>query len=286
MLVCVEPKMSSDTCEHRVAVHFDAIPETYADAYLQDRSPTAFFFERRLAIVSEFLGSLKNARILDVGCGPGIYAELCTGLGLGYHGLDLSEGMIKEGQKRFGDLPGVEFTIGSMRKLPFPSNTFDGLMCLGALEYIPKNQREPCLREMIRVVKPDGILLFSLLNESSPYWRWAEHFFPLVKFTYCNIKALVTNSPRKMLKDCSAETMPTIKFGMADSLRMLRSLGLSIVGKRYFALNLVPLPLGKKFAAQSVWLSSKMEHLLSHRIFGWLGMAFVIAAKKPEWLDF
>ena len=273
-------QMSLDTNEYRVAAHFDAIPETYADTYSQECSPTAFFFKRREAIVTAFLHTLAGGRILDVGCGPGVYGEICTGQGFGYHGLDISEGMIKEAQKRFGDLPGVKFTVGGMQKLPFPSNTFDGLLCLGAFEYVPESQQDRCLRELIRVVKPNGVLLFSLLNKNSPYWRWVEYGFPLMKFVYRNAKALVTNSAPIKWKGCSAETMPTLKFGMTHTFRMLRSRDLSIVGKRYYALNLVPPPLDNKLAAQSVWISSKLERLLVTPLLGWLGMAFVIFAEK------
>jgi SAM-dependent methyltransferase len=190
--------------------------------------------------------------------------------------------MIEEAQKRFGHLSGVEFTVGSMRKLPFPSSTFDGLLCLGALEYVPKQQREPCLREMTRVVKSNGILIFSFLNKNSPYWQWVEHGFPLMRFAYRNAKALVKNSARIKLKDCSAETMPTLKFGMAENIRVLRSLGLSIVGNTYYSLNLVPPPLENKLAAQSVWVSSKLARLGSNPLLGWLGQAFIIAAKKTQ----
>jgi ubiquinone/menaquinone biosynthesis C-methylase UbiE len=273
-------KMSLDTHQRRVSTHFSTIPETYADAYSQECSPTTFFFKRREEIVTAFLHSLAGGRILDVGCGPGIYAPICTGQGFGYDGLDISEGMIEEARRRFGDLPGVEFTVGGMQKLPFPSNTFDALLCLGAFEYIPESQQELCLKELIRVVKPNGVLLFSLLNKNSLYWRWVEYGFPLMKFAYRNAKAHVTSSAPIKWKGCSAETMPTSKFKMAHTSKMLRSRGLSIVGGRYYALNLVPPPLDNKLAALSVWVSSKFERMLVSPLLGWLGMAFVIFAEK------
>lgn len=274
--------MSLDGHERRVATHFDAASAGYADAYLQERSSSAWFFGRRKAIVSSFLRSLEGGQILDVGCGPGIYAEVCIGQGFRYQGIDISERMIHEAQKRFGGLPGVEFTVGSMQHLVFPSNHFDGLLCLGALEYVPEQERESYLRELIRVVKPNGILIFSFLNKNSLYRRWVDHGFPMMKFAYCNAKALVMNSARIKLKDCSLEGVPTRSFAMTDSLRLLRALGLSIVGKSYYALNLFPPPLDKRFTTQSVWVSSKLEQLLTNPMFGGLGMAFVIAAKKSE----
>jgi len=103
-----------------------------------------------------------------------------------------------------------------------------------------------------------------------------------MRFAYGNLKSLVTNSSWRKLENCLAETMPTLKFGTADSLRVLRSLDLSIVGKSYYALNLIPPPLENKFAAQSVWISSKLERILNNPSLGWLGMAFVIAAKKSQ----
>lgn len=272
--------MSLDNHERQVAAYFDAAPAAYGDAYSQERSPFALFYSRRKAIVMSLLRCPDGGRILDVGCGPGIYAQVCVDQGFRYHGFDISEGMIGEAQKRFGDLSGVEFTVGSMRHLPFPSTSFDGLLCLGVLEYVPEQEREPCLREMVRVVKPNGTLIFSFLNKNSAYWRWVDFVYPLLKFAYSNAKALVTNSARIKLKDCSVEGVPTRRFGMSDSLRVLRSLGLSIRGKTYYAPNLFPPPLGNRLGAQSFWVSAKLEQLVAKPMLGWLGMAFVIAAEK------
>lgn len=272
--------VTSNMHEFRVAAHFGETAAGYADAYSDERSLSALFFLRRKAIVMSLLRFPKGSLILDIGCGPGIYAEVCVGQGLRYVGVDISEGMIREAQKRFGHLPGVEFAVGNMQHLPFPSDSFDGLLCLGALEYVPGPERVSSLREMVRVVKPNGVVVFSFLNKNSAYWRWVDYGYPLIKFLYSNAKALVTNSVPAKLRDCSFEEVPTARFGMADSLQMLRSLGLSIRAKTYYALNLFPPPLGARLASQAVWINSRLEQLLAIPMFGWLGMAFVIAAKK------
>jgi ubiquinone/menaquinone biosynthesis C-methylase UbiE len=273
---------TSSMYERQVAAHFGESAAGYADTYSKERSLAALFFLRRKAIVMSLLRLPKGSVVLDVGCGPGIYAEVCVGQGLCYRGVDISEGMIREAHKRFGHLPGVEFAVGSMKHLPFPSGSFDGLLCLGALEYVPEPERVSCLREMARVVKPDGVFVFSFLNKNSAYWRWVDYAYPLIKFAYYRTKALVTNSIPVTLKDCSLEGVPTWRFGMAESLRMLRSQGLFIGARTFFALNLFPPPLGDRLVSQAVWVNSRLEQLLTTRFFGWLGMAFVIAAKKSD----
>ena len=53
-------------------------------------------------------------------------------------------------------------------RLPFPEDTFDGVACLEALEFLPDAQAT--LIEMVRVLRPGGILLTS--NRTGPDVRW------------------------------------------------------------------------------------------------------------------
>lgn len=272
--------MDPNNPEGRVAQHFNLSAAAYADDYSRERSPFTYFFERRQAVVMRFLQSLDGGSILDVGCGPGIYAKPCVERGFRYYGLDISDQMINEGRRRFSDLESVEFAVGNARQLPFPSSSVDGLLCLGTLEYISQEDQAVCLREMARVVRPGGIMIFSFLNASNPYWLWVDYGFPAVRFSRRNIKALLKNSKWVSFRDCSVEALPSRKFRLGERLKLLRALGLSVVGKAYFSLSVLPPPLHVRFVHQSVWASSKLEYLLQKPVFGWLGMAFVIAAQK------
>jgi ubiquinone/menaquinone biosynthesis C-methylase UbiE len=269
-----------DDSNERVAHYFDQDPAGYADAYLHPNTSSAFFFPRRQAIVMRFLQCLEGGLILDIGCGPGIYAKPCVEQGLRYYGLDISNEMISEGRRRFGNLANVDFAVGDARRLPFPSNSVDGLLCLGVLEYVSPEQESAYLNEMARVLKPGGIMIFSFLNASSPFWIWADYFFPPIKFLVKNIKAIMKNSQSASFKDCLVEELPTRKFRLGERTKLLQSAGLSVVGNIYFSLNVLPFPLDARFPRQLVRVSSKLEHLLQIPSLRWLGMGFVIVVQK------
>lgn len=263
----------------RRADFFGEVARTYANHYAGTGTPSAYFFHRRQTLVMKFLRSVPGGAILDVGCGPGVYAKACVERGFRYRGLDASPGMIAEGRRRFGDLEGAELTVGDARRVLCPSASFDAVLCLGMLEYLSREDEAICLQELNRVLKPGGVIVFSFLNAASPYWLWIEHCYPLLKFVAANAAALVGRSKWTRLRDCK-HRRPTRRFRLAERLGALRRQQLSIERSRYFSMNVLPRPLDRLTAPPSVWVSSTLEPMLSVPGFGWLGMAFIVVARK------
>lgn len=94
--------------------------------------------QKRFAILSD-IGDLSSKNVLDVGCGLGDYCEwLKKQFGnVTYHGIDITEAMINEAQRRF---PEVEFLIASVDKLPDVS--FDYVFASGIFTYLGVNPYE------------------------------------------------------------------------------------------------------------------------------------------------
>ncbi len=260
---------------------FGVQAQTYAQHYSEIDKPVAYFFHRRQELVMNALRNIEGGAVLDVGCGPGVYASACLDRGFRYHGLDASPGMIDEGRKRLGGREGVDLAVGDARRLPYPADSFDAALCLGVLEYVSKEDEALCLQEMTRVVKPGGVIVFSFLNAASPYWLWVDHCYPLLKFVGKNIAAMLGRSKWTRLRDCKYDWQPIRRFKLREQMQTLRRRRLSIEGMRYFCLNLFPPPFDRLIVAPSIWVSSKLEPLLSVRRLGWFGMAFLVFARKP-----
>ena len=79
----------------------------------------------------------------------------------------------------------VEFKQGNARELPYPDATFDLLYNGYMFDLIPIEGFTPILKEMARVLKPDGQLV--LLNMSKPDERrtWFESVYEKWKFEPC-----------------------------------------------------------------------------------------------------
>jgi ubiquinone/menaquinone biosynthesis C-methylase UbiE len=110
-------------------------------------------------------------RILDVACGTGIVARLAApqvGSTGRVVGVDSNEAMLAVARAQpqpTGAL--VEWWQGDATRLPFPDEHFDRVLCQHGLQYVP--DRIAALREMRRVLAPDGRLALSVFSQSIGY---------------------------------------------------------------------------------------------------------------------
>ena len=93
----------------------------------------------------------RGTRLLDVGCGTGMAAQLAAKLGALVTGLDASEAELVIARER---IPSGDFRCGEMEELPYADGSFDVVTGFSSLQFAedPLN----ALREARRVVKPGG----------------------------------------------------------------------------------------------------------------------------------
>jgi ubiquinone/menaquinone biosynthesis C-methylase UbiE len=117
-----------------------------------------FLNHRRLCF--EKMNVSSGATLLDVGCGIGSHTfELAKFVGDHgcVFGVDRSHFFIDEAQKRKKIIKSnTEFQTGDIYNLPFQDNLFDGCYCERVLMHLANP--EQALREMIRVIKPGGVI--------------------------------------------------------------------------------------------------------------------------------
>ena len=140
----------------------------YAELY-DGVSSNAHFFKTRLRRVHELVRECPPGKVLDVGCGPALTFDQLLERGFECFGVDQSENMIAECQRRYGHHGAARFAVGDIRCLAFPDSFFDVILCLGVLEYV---DADVALRELARVLKPGGVLVTSMHNDWSPYRLW------------------------------------------------------------------------------------------------------------------
>lgn len=114
--------------------------------------------------------------ILDVGSGAGQLAQhvlkycdadtkLCC--------VDLSQPMLERARVRLKSARPT-FVTADIVRLPFPSNSFDGVTCGYVLEHLADPQ--PGLTEIARVMKPGGRMLL-LVTEDSVAGAWTSRLW-------------------------------------------------------------------------------------------------------------
>lgn len=117
----------------------------------------------RLKKVLDF-NSLKDKKIIDIGCGPGIISDIFQKSGAEVYALDISKEEIALTKKRN---PELHTFVASALKLPFPDKKFNISISNGVLHHT-KNCRKG-FKEAARVVKKDGEVIISLYTKYHPY---------------------------------------------------------------------------------------------------------------------
>ncbi len=107
-----------------------------------------------------------NPTILDAGCGTGVATRALAQRGYRVFGIDASYGMILKANSvcNADGITNVQFIHGDVQSLPLQDSSVDAIVCLGVITYFKSEVK--ALQELSRVLKPDGILILSILNKA------------------------------------------------------------------------------------------------------------------------
>ncbi|KKR99551.1 MAG: hypothetical protein UU49_C0005G0009 [Candidatus Magasanikbacteria bacterium GW2011_GWC2_41_17] len=117
---------------------------------------------------------IKNGdRVLDVGCGNGVFYPVLADKSINYVGLDVSKKLLSLAKKKALKNKGkakVKFIKGSITKLPFINNQFDWVCVFAVLHHIPSHElRSQASQEILRVLKPGGKVMVTVWNMFSDW---------------------------------------------------------------------------------------------------------------------
>jgi len=99
--------------------------------------------------------ALAASRILDVGCGKGVFVRELAAREAEVIGVDCSRAQLEVcmGAPRVGR---ERYLCATGELLPFVASSFDLVVLVGSLHHIPVHAMEPALREARRVTRPGG----------------------------------------------------------------------------------------------------------------------------------
>ena len=120
------------------------------------------------------LGDVAGCRVLDAACGPGWYAEELANRGAEVVGFDQSQRMVELSRQR---VPAGEFRVHDLAD-PLdwlPSASVDLVLFALAIDYV--DDRVAALRELRRVLRPDGALVFSRQHPTGDWLRHGGDYF-------------------------------------------------------------------------------------------------------------
>lgn len=136
---------------------------------LRDRLGPAWFDEARLIVQGRVFEQMLEGRsiagrVLNAGCGEGLYAPMVERFSAVTEilNLDVTPPTVarRRADRRHRDLQ------ASLTSLPFAAATFDAAICSEVLEHIPADGK--AVAELGRVMKPGALLLVSVPTPPAP----------------------------------------------------------------------------------------------------------------------
>jgi len=152
-------------------------------------------------LILELMGNLRDARVLDAGCGDGALVCAAASRGAVATGLDPDPAMLAAARMRAGGAHvQAAFVEGRIEQIPFADASFDIVVAVTVLCFLADASR--AVREMARVLRPGGHLVLGELG------RWS-------------LWAMI----RRVRGWLGAETWKAARFRTAGELRTLAESG-------------------------------------------------------------
>ena len=105
----------------------------------------------------QFLQPTASEKMLDIGCGSGIFASLAAESGADVTGFDATKELIEQAKLRNSS---INFLTGEMEELPFDDNSFDVVSGFNSFQYAADVRH--ALSEAKRVLKEKGKLVIMI----------------------------------------------------------------------------------------------------------------------------
>ncbi|MDH5507296.1 MAG: class I SAM-dependent methyltransferase [Anaerolineae bacterium] len=139
--------------------------------------------QRRLEMILQAAGERVSGRVLENGCGVGMYVERLQAYGGRVYGLEFELGRGAEAAKLSSLIVGA-----AGEQLPYPAESFDLILSHEVIEHVQDDGA--AIAEMVRTLRPGGRLALFCPNRGYPfethgvYWRGRYHFgnMPLVNY--------------------------------------------------------------------------------------------------------
>lgn len=203
-----------------------------------------------LVLDASSLLPVKHAKILDIGCGPGLLVR-----GFAEHqknwdiiGVDISPYALTLAKKNCFGLKNARFVKSNVYKLAFKDSRFDLVVCKDSFHHFDKP--EVALKEMFRVLRPGGVLYLQDLRRDLPRYllqRAIPADTPLKKLQFYSARAAYTKKEiEKILKNLKIKNYQ-IKTQKVNGL----------MKKTFLKLNLLSKQLTEGFQARFILTATK-----------------------------
>ena len=147
----------------------------FDDVAAQWAGMRASFFSEAVRDKAFAVAGIRTGKLAaDIGAGTGFVTEGLIQKGLKAIAVDHSNAMLTEMRRKLASFDGIDYRVGEAENLPIADATVDYVfanMCLHHVESPPK-----AIKEMVRVLRPDGELVITDMDEHTfEFLRVEQH---------------------------------------------------------------------------------------------------------------
>ena len=156
--------------------------EAHLDTSFEGASRTDEFMDNTVSFISEKFPAKTHKRLLDLGCGPGLYAHRFKEKGYTVTGVDFAARSIDYAKNKY---PDIEFLCQDYLMLEREENFDIVVLIFCDFGVLPPNDRADLLERIYKALKPGGKLImdvftrenFTQKDETHTWDRFDEGFF-------------------------------------------------------------------------------------------------------------
>jgi SAM-dependent methyltransferase len=167
-----------------------------------------------------------------------------------FHGIDISEAMLREARTRFAGRSGVSFSQGDVESLPVADGACDQVIAMGILEYLKEPRR--MFAETARVLRPGGIAIVTVPR------RW--HIDRIMLALTAPLRAVARG-----LGASASDRLPRLCLQPRELDAAAAAVGLAPEGGAHYYFTVLPYPLTRFAPTLAMNVNRRFERWHSTR---------------------
>lgn len=184
--------------------------------------------KRAKKMVAELQKFKKTGKLLDIGCGFGLFLKMAKEAGFKVYGVEMEKEAVKTAQEKFG-LKNIYQK--NVKEIGFPERYFDVITLFDILEHL--ENPEVILKELKKLLKPNGVLVIQSPNIESfmfkltkEKWNWLLFPNHLYHFTPKSLTLLLKHSGFKIVFRKTFDDISEFNYNLLDAWNIKKSRGM------------------------------------------------------------
>lgn len=213
------------------------------------RAQVDFFIKQRINDLVTLFEKAEGKKVINCGCGAGTWSIPLAKLGYEVTNFDLSHEAIKLTKERFlkENFKG-NFKEGDLRAIDYEDDTFDIVVSFGVLEHF--EDVEPVIKEMIRILKPNGIFLADIITKRFSIHSLETWINKVLSITFYLLTFKFNKIIRVIMGDYDPDFYENIySYKFYEDIAKKHGLDSNVKGVRAFPFINLPKRIDEKYAS-------------------------------------